>query len=79
MSLKLAKQFKQLRIIVEALVKGFSSITYISVILFLFFYVFAILAMLLFKQNDPRNFGTLHIALFSLFRASTMEDWTDLM
>ena len=76
---KLAKQLKQLRIIVEALIKGFSSITYISLILFLFFYVFAIVAMLLFKDNDPVHFGTLHIALFSLFRASTMEDWTDLM
>ena len=48
-SLQLAKQLKQLRIIVEALVKGFSSITYISLILFLFFYVFAIVAMLIFK------------------------------
>jgi voltage-gated sodium channel len=76
---KLAKQLKQLRIIVEALVKGFSSITYISLILFIFYYVFAIVAMLLFKVNDPHHFGNLHVSLLSLFRVATMDDWTDLM
>ena len=35
--------------------------------------------MLLFKINDPHHFGTLHISLLSLFRAATMDDWTDLM
>jgi hypothetical protein len=39
---KLAKQWKQLRIIVEALLHGFKSMIYISFILFLFFYVYAI-------------------------------------
>ena len=47
--------------------------------LFLVFYMFAILAMILFKENDPWHFATLHLAILSLFRASTFEDWTDIM
>ena len=34
---------------------------------------------MLFKVNDPWHFGSLHVAMLSLFRASTLEDWTDLM
>jgi len=33
----------------------------------------------LFRDNDPWHFGSLHLALLSLFRASTLEDWTDIM
>ena len=47
--------------------------------LFLVFYMFAILAMILFKENDPWHFATLHLSILSLFRASTFEDWTDIM
>merc|ERR1719453_318738 len=43
------------------------------------FYMFAIGGILLFRENDPTHFGTLHIALLTLFRRSTFEDWTDVM
>jgi len=76
---KLAKQLKQLRIIVEALISGFSSMSYICLILMIFFYVYGIVGMLLFQSNDPIHFGYLHVAILSLFRCSTMEDWTDIM
>merc|ERR1740127_295137 len=58
---------------------GLSSIGFIGVILGLFYYLFAILGMLMFQENDPWHFGTLHMAMISLFRASTLEDWTDIM
>lgn len=77
--LKLVKAFPQLQVIVSALMMGMASIGYIGVILMLVFYVFAIIGMILFKDNDPWHFGTLHIAMLSLFRASTFEDWTDIM
>lgn len=58
---------------------GLNSIGYIAVILVLFYYVFAILGMILFAETDPWQFGTLDIALITLFRCSTLEDWTDVM
>jgi len=77
--IKLIKSLPQLQVIVVALLKGFKSIIFIGIILLLVFYMFAILGMILFEQNDPWHFGTLHLAMLTLFRASTLEDWTDIM
>ena len=32
-----------------------------------------------FGANDPLHFRSVPIALLSLFRAATLEDWTDIM
>lgn len=77
--LKLVKSLPELQVIVVALMDGVKSIMYIGLILVLFFYVFAIVAILIFRKNDPWHFQSLHLAMVTLFRASTMEDWTDIM
>uniref|UniRef100_A0A7S1XQD9 EF-hand domain-containing protein n=1 Tax=Phaeomonas parva TaxID=124430 RepID=A0A7S1XQD9_9STRA len=77
--MKLVKALPQLQVIVTALIMGFQSITYIGIILFMFFYFFGIIGMLLFQENDPWHFGYLHWALLTLFRCATLEDWTDVM
>lgn len=77
--LKLVKSLPQLAVIVSALVMGLESIAYIALILFLCFYVFAILGMMMFRANDPFNFGNLHISMFTLFRCSTLDAWADVM
>ena len=77
--LKLVKALPQLAVIVNALIMGLGSIGYIGVILCLVFYMFSILGMMLFENNDPWHFGTLHVAMLTLFRCATFEDWTDVM
>lgn len=77
--LKLLKAFPELQVIVEALIQGLGSITYIAMILVLVFFAFGVFAMICFQENDPWHFGTLPNAMYSLFRASTLEDWTDIM
>lgn len=77
--IKLVKSLPQLALIASALLMGMASIGYIGLILFLFFYVYAIVGILLFATNDPWHFKTLHIAMFTLFRVSTLDDWTDVM
>ena len=77
--LKLLKAFPALQVIVVALISGLGSIAYIGVILIMVFYIFGILAMILYKSNDPWHFGSVHISMVSLFRAATLEDWTDIM
>lgn len=32
-----------------------------------------------FRDNDPRHFSSLHVAMLTLFRCATMDDWSDLM
>jgi len=77
--LRVIKFLPALALIVEALLVGMESIGFIAIILFMVFYLFAILGMMLFEKNDPYHFGTLPRALLSLFRISTFEDWTDVM
>jgi voltage-gated sodium channel len=81
--LKMIKSIPQLAIIVAALMSGMKSIFYITIITVLFFYMFAILGMILFcgreECNDPWHFSSLHRGILTLWRMSTFEDWTDVM
>jgi hypothetical protein len=77
--LKLVKSLPALAVIVNALIMGLSSIGFIGIILGLCFYLFAILGMILFRDNDPWHFGSLHTSILTLFRCATGEDWTDVM
>lgn len=77
--LKLTKAFPQLRIIVEALVSSLGSMIFVIVLLFMYFYLSANIAMILFGRNDPMHFGTLQSALMTLFRLATLDAWSDVM
>src|SRR5690606_7410906 len=77
--LKLVKALPKLQILVGALLKSIPSMVYVSVLLFLLFYVYAVAAVFLFGENDPLHFRNLEYAMLSLFRVVTLEDWTDLM
>jgi voltage-gated sodium channel len=77
--LKLIKALPQLLVLVETLEHAFSSIFWISLLLLMFFYINAILAIMMFSKNDPWHFGNLHLSLMTLFRVATLEDWTDVM
>ena len=77
--LKLVKSIPELRMHVTALMKGVESIRYIGTIMFIFFYVFGIVAWMMFKDNDPWHFSNVLHAMLTLFRCATFEDWTDVM
>eukprot|EP01045_Picozoa_sp_COSAG04_P020939 COSAG04_NODE_2201_length_4544_cov_29.319685_2_plen_1071_part_01 len=77
--LKLFKTFPQLQIIMSGLAKGMGSIGYIALLLIFLIYVFGIIAIMFFRANDPVHFGSLGVTFVTLFRASTFEDWTDVM
>lgn len=77
--LKLVKALPKLQILVAALLKSIPSMVYVSVLLGLLFYVYAVAAVFLFGENDPVHFKDLQIAMLSLFRVVTLEDWTDVM
>lgn len=77
--LRLVRALPKLQILVGALLKSIPSIGYISLLLFLLFYLYAVTGTFLFSQNDPVHFKSLQTTMLSLFRAVTLEDWTDLM
>lgn len=77
--LKLVRALPKLQILVGALLKSIPSMAYVSLLLLLLFYVYAVAATFMFGHNDPVHFATLPLSMLSLFRAVTLEDWTDLM
>ena len=77
--LKLVRTLPRLQILVSTLLKSVPSMGYVSLLLFMLFYVYAVSAVFLFKANDPVHFENLPLAMLSLFRVVTAEDWTDVM
>tara|TARA_B100000795_G_C22764938_1_gene425279 strand:+ start:167 stop:1621 length:1455 start_codon:yes stop_codon:yes gene_type:complete len=77
--MKLVKKIPQLQMIVMGLIGGMQSISYILLLLTIVLYLFAIMGIYAFGSNDTFHFGNLNVAMFSLFRAATLEDWTDIM
>lgn len=41
------------------------------------FYLYAVLGVYTFSENDPWHFSSLFLSLLTLFRCATLEDWTD--
>jgi hypothetical protein len=33
----------------------------------------------MFSENDPTNFGSLHLAMLTLFDVATLDNWGDIM
>jgi voltage-gated sodium channel len=77
--LKLVRALPKLQVLVSALLKSIPSMGYISLLLFMMFYLYAVAATTFFGANDPVHFGTLQISMVSLFRTVTLESWTSLM
>ena len=77
--LKLVRAVPKLQLLVGALLRSIPSMGYVSILMFLLFYVYAVAAVIFWSENDPVHFADLQISLVSLFRAVTLEDWTDLM
>ncbi|MCB1308799.1 MAG: ion transporter [Leptospiraceae bacterium] len=77
--LRLVRAVPRLQILVGALLKSIPSMGYVAVLLLLLFYIYAVAGTFLFSVNDPVNFGDLPKSMVALYRAITLEDWTDLM
>ncbi len=77
--LKLVRALPKLQILVGALLKSIPSMAYVSLLLLLLFYIYAVAAVFLFAENDPMHFENLQMSMLSLFRVVTLEDWTDVM
>jgi len=77
--LKRVRALPRLQLLVSALLRSIPSMGYVSVLLLLFFYIYAVAAVFFFSGNDPVHFPDIQTSMLSLFRAVTLEDWTDLM
>jgi voltage-gated sodium channel len=77
--LKLVRALPRLQVLVSALLKSIPSMFYISLLLGLLFYLYGVLGTFLYQGNDPVHFENLETGLLTMYRVSTLEDWTDVM
>lgn len=73
---RLITALPQLQVVVGALMRSMSSLGYISLLLLMHMYVFAVVGVMLFGDNDPGNFGNVGNSLLTLFQVITLDNWS---
>ncbi len=76
--LRLVTALPKLQLLVGALLKSFSAMGYVSLLLALIFYIYAITGIHLFGGHSAEHFGSLPASLMSLFQMITLDNWTEL-
>lgn len=69
----------QLRVLISALLKVLPRISYVALMMFIIFYIYAAVGNILFAEINPDLWGDIGVAMLTLFRVATLEDWTDVM
>ena len=77
--LRLVSMIPELRILMDALVKAIPRIGYVVVLMFIIFYIYGAIGSFWFEKINPVLWGDITIAMLTLFRVATFEDWTDVM
>ena len=75
-SLRMISSFHQLRIIMAAIVQSVMGILWISLLLMIVFYIFAIIGTDLFGKMFPEWFGSMGKSVFTLFQIMTLDSWS---
>lgn len=74
--LRLVHALPKLQLLVGALLKSLAAMGYVSLLLALMFYIYAVAGVHLFGASDA-DFGSLPVALLTLFRVVTLDNWGD--
>ena len=75
-TLRLLNKFQRLRIITESLFVSIPSISWICVLLSIWFYICSVVATNLFSEKFPDWFGSIFRSMYSLFQIMTLESWS---
>jgi len=77
--LRLITILPELKIIINALFKSSKAIGYVMILMFIIFYIFAIIGTVLFESAPSGLWSNIGIALLTLFRIMTFEGWSELL
>lgn len=75
-ALRMISSFKRLRMIVQGMLSALPSIGWVTLLLLIVFYVFAVIGTNLFAARFPDWFGTLGASMYTLFQVMTLESWS---
>jgi len=77
--MRLISFIPELRVLVSALLTALPRMGYVALLMFIIFYIYAVIGNVLYAEINPVLWGDLGISLLTLFRVATFEDWTDVM
>ena len=77
--LRLISIIPELRVLLNAFLGAIPRMGYVSLMMFIIFYIYAAMGSLFFSAINPVLWENISIALLTLFRVATFEDWTDVM
>ena len=73
---RLISAFRQMRLIIEAIIKALPGVAWTAALLAVIYYVFAVIGVTLFEESHPEYFGHLGRAVYTLFQIMTLESWS---
>ncbi|KAH8070133.1 low voltage-gated calcium channel [Aureococcus anophagefferens] len=76
---KLLNRTAETRRVLYGIIAGCRAMVSIIVLLGLIMFLYAIIGVKSFGENDPAHFGTVPIAMLTLFVASTCSDWSHML
>jgi voltage-gated sodium channel len=77
--LRLVSIIPELRVLLNAFVTAIPRMGYVSLLMFIFFYIYAAMGSIFFGNINPDLWENITISMLTLFRVATFEDWTDVM
>ena len=67
----------ELRLLLNSLLRALPQLGYVVLLMFIIFYIYAAIGTSFFAHINPVLWGDISIAMLTLFRVMTFEDWTD--
>lgn len=77
--LRMVSIVPELRLLLNSLLKALPQLGYVILLMFIIFYIYAAVGASFFVNINPTLWGDISIAMLTLFRVMTFEDWTDVM
>lgn len=77
--LRMVSIVPELRLLLNSLLKALPQLGYVILLMFIIFYIYAAVGTTFFRAINEELWGDIAIAMLTLFRVMTFEDWTDVM
>jgi voltage-gated sodium channel len=65
--------------LINSLLQALPQLGYVMLLMFIIFYIYAAVGSYVFEAINPVLWGDVAVAMLTLFRVMTFEDWTDVM
>lgn len=75
--LRMVSIIPELRLLLNSLIKALPQLGYVILLMFIIFYIYAAVGASFFAHINETLWGDISIAMLTLFRVMTFEDWTD--